>query len=201
MTCARTLALVLPLCLAVAAAGAADRAAPPAPSAAVQGAAKTSPVGPAVREAVADLRPTAGNQVKGRVTFVREGHGVKAVADIEGLPPNGKHGFHIHEFGDCTAPDGKSAGDHFAPRGHPHGAPDRDPHHAGDLGNVVADGSGRAHVEMTLDDVSLTTGADAIAGRAVIVHAKEDDLRSQPSGNAGDRVACGVIGVTQAGAR
>lgn len=110
-----------------------------------------------------------------------------------GLEP-GTHGLHIHEHGDCSAPDGSSAGAHFAPDGDPHGAPRdaADAHHAGDLGNVTATEGGMAEKRMTDDELSLT-GTYGVLGRAVVVHQGEDDLVSQPSGNSGDPVACGVI--------
>ena len=151
--------------------------------------------GPMVTQAVAILHPTQGNEVHGRVTFTQADSGIAIVADIEGLTP-GKHGFHVHRFGDCTAPDGTSAGGHFDPDGMPHGAPSDAERHVGDLGNVTADDSGMAHYERT-DDVIALSGPHSIIGRAVIVHAGEDDLVSQPTGNAGPRVACGVIGISQ----
>lgn len=149
------------------------------------------------KTAVAMLYPTVGNQVHGVVTFVNVKKGVKVVADVQGLSP-GKHGFHIHEFGDCTASDGKSAGGHFNPDVTPHGAPtapgkDR---HVGDLGNITAQKSGNAHLEW-VDSLLTLDGAHSIIGRGVIVHAGRDDLASQPSGAAGPRVACGVIGIAK----
>ncbi|MCK9275448.1 MAG: superoxide dismutase family protein [Syntrophales bacterium] len=146
-----------------------------------------------VEKAVAVLHSTEGNNVKGIVTFTKVQKGVKVVADIEGLAP-GKHGFHIHEYGDCTAPDATSAGGHFNPENKPHGAPDSKERHAGDLGNVVANEQGKARYEWT-DPVISLSGPHSILGRAVIIHADEDDLTSQPTGNAGARLACGVIGI------
>jgi superoxide dismutase, Cu-Zn family len=148
-----------------------------------------------VTKAIAVLQPTAGNNVTGSVTFTKSGEGVKVVADITGLTP-GKHGFHIHEFGDCSSSDGNSAGGHFNPTHKQHGAPDATDRHAGDLGNIEADASGKAHLEWS-DKVMKLSGADSIVGHAVIVHEKADDLKTQPTGDAGGRLACGVIGVAK----
>jgi Cu-Zn family superoxide dismutase len=114
---------------------------------------------------------------------------VQVVADITGLTP-GKHAFHIHEFGDCSAPDAASAGSHFNPTKEPHGAPDAAQHHVGDFGNLEADSSGKAHLELKSNKLKFS-GENSILGHAVIVHEKVDDW-SQPVGNAGGRQACGV---------
>ncbi len=151
-----------------------------------------------VTHAVAVLHPTAGQRCRGLVHFVPEGQSVKVVADIEGLNPNQKHAFHIHQYGDCSAPDGLSAGGHYNPEGHPHGLPTTENRHAGDLGNVQADSEGKAHYELTVDNISIMGQRNPIIGRAVIVHAKPDDA-SQPVGNAGGRIACGVIGIANPG--
>jgi Cu-Zn family superoxide dismutase len=145
-------------------------------------------------KAIAVLHPTAGNNVTGLVTFTKSGDAIKVVADITGLTP-GKHGFHVHAFGDCSSSDGSSAGGHFDPTHKQHGAPDASERHAGDLGNIEADASGKAHLEWN-DKVMKLSGADSIVGHAVIVHEKADDF-SQPTGNAGGRLACGVIGVAK----
>ena len=158
-----------------------------------------SPFGAAVTDAIAVVTPTQGQEVRGTVRFHRTGDGVHVSGELTGLTPNVKHGFHVHEFGDCSAPDGASAGGHFAPEGHPHGAPDPGQHHAGDLGNVEADSAGRAKVDVTVPGLTLATGDRALVGRALIVHAQPDDLTSQPTGNAGARVGCGVIGVEKPG--
>lgn len=146
-------------------------------------------------KAICVLHPTDGNNVSGTVTFTREGENVKIVADIEGLTP-GKHGFHIHEFGDCSASDGTSAGGHFNPDNTKHGAPDDEIRHVGDLGNVEAGEDGKAHLEITDAMVSMQ-GDHSIIGRAVVIHAGEDDFTSQPTGAAGSRLACGVIGIDE----
>jgi Cu-Zn family superoxide dismutase len=146
-------------------------------------------------KAIAVLHPTSGSNVTGTITFTASGNEVKVVADVTGLTP-GKHGFHVHEFGDCSSPDGNSAGGHFNPTHKQHGAPDAADRHDGDLGNVVADSSGKAHLEWT-DKVMKLSGPDTIIGRSMIVHEKEDDLKTQPTGNSGGRLACGVIGVAK----
>jgi superoxide dismutase, Cu-Zn family len=145
---------------------------------------------------VAEVRPTKGNKAAGTVTF-SEGFGkVKVVALITGLEPNSTHGFHIHEFGDCTADDAKSAGDHYNPDGHQHGAPyGETPGHAGDLGNIEADAKGVAKLNLQVDNISVGGQLNPIVGRGLIVHKNPDDLISQPTGGAGERIACGVIGV------
>ena len=142
--------------------------------------------------ATATLGPTKGNQAAGTVAFVQRGSTVYVDARITGLSP-GPHGFHVHEKGDCRAPDGSSAGGHFNPAGTPHAGPDSAQRHAGDLGNLVADANGVAVYRVQVSGISLGTAADSIIGRAVIVHATADDLRTQPSGNSGARVACGLI--------
>ncbi len=144
-------------------------------------------------KAIALLSPAKDKAVKGVVTFTQTAKGVKVYAHLEGLTP-GKHGFHIHEFGDCSAPDLTSAGGHFNPTQMSHGAPTDTIRHAGDLGNIVADDKGMAVLEW-VDPVMQLSGPNSIIGRAVIVHAKEDDLKTQPTGNAGAREACGAIGI------
>jgi superoxide dismutase, Cu-Zn family len=145
-------------------------------------------------KAIAVLHSASGSQVTGTVTFTKTGDAVQVVADITGLTP-GKHAFHIHEFGDCSAPDAASAGSHFNPTKKPHGAPDATEHHVGDMGNLEADSSGKAHLELKSNMLKFS-GETSILGRGVIVHEKVDDW-SQPVGNAGGRVACGVIGVAK----
>jgi Cu-Zn family superoxide dismutase len=140
--------------------------------------------------AIAILHPSSGSEVKGQVTFKKTGDDVQVVADIENLKP-GKHGFHIHEKGDCSAPDASSAGAHFNPTHQHHGGPSTAEHHAGDLGNITPDSSGRVHLEW-IGKLYLN-GPDSIIGKSVVVHEKEDDLKTDPSGNSGTRIACGVI--------
>ena len=146
-------------------------------------------------KAIAVLHPTKGSDVQGIVTFTKSGEEIKIVANVTGLTP-GKHGFHIHAYGDCSSPDGNSAGGHFNPTNNPHAGHDAAQRHVGDLGNLEADTSGKAHLELT-DSVMTMSGEKSIIGRSVIVHEKEDDLKSQPVGNAGGRLACGVIGIAK----
>ena len=147
-----------------------------------------------VKQAVAVLHSTAGNKCQGTVTFIQDGSKVKVVADIEGLAPGQKHAIHIHQFGDSSAPDGMSAGGHYNPEGHSHALPESEKRHAGDLGNLSADATGKAHYEITVENISVAGLVNPIVGRGVIVHAKVDD-GGQPVGNAGPRIACGVIGI------
>lgn len=147
-------------------------------------------------EAVAQLHPTARDDIKGVVTFTPQNGKLKVKAQVTGLTP-GKHGFHIHEFGDCTAHDAESAGNHFAPENNPHGAPNDEKRHAGDLGNLVANEQGHATLDLVVDEIMLS-GERSIVGRAVIVHEKADSF-TQPSGDSGGRVACGVIGLKKLG--
>jgi len=151
-----------------------------------------------IRQAVAVLHPTAGQQCHGVVRFTQDGDSIKVVADLQGLTPGEKHAFHIHQYGDCSASDGMSAGGHYNPEGHPHGLPETENRHAGDLGNVQADDQGKAHYEITVNNISISGPKNPILGRAVIVHAKPDD-GSQPVGNAGSRIGCGVIGIANPG--
>ncbi len=145
-------------------------------------------------EFVAVLHSTDGNDVEGVVMFSNTEEGVRIGAQVSGLGPMSSHGFHIHRFGDCRAADASSAGGHFSPDGMPHGAPDEERSHDGDLGNLISNGAGVAQTNEVDPDLSFA-GEDSILGRAVVIHASADDLESQPSGDAGPRVACGVIGV------
>ena len=146
-------------------------------------------------KAIAVLHPTKDSKVEGTVTFTKIGDEIKVIADLSGLTP-GQHGFHIHEFGDCSSPDGKAAGGHFNPTKSPHAGHDATPRHVGDLGNIEADSSGKAHLELT-DKMMKMIGENSIIGHGLIVHEKADDLKTQPTGDAGGRVACGVIGVAK----
>ena len=148
-----------------------------------------------IEKAICVVHPTEGNDLSGTIKFEKTNDGVKVIADVKGLTP-GKHGFHVHQYGDCGGPAGKTAGGHFNPEDKKHGAPDDMERHVGDLGNLVADSSGVA--SMTFTDSKLTlNGPNSIIGRSIIIHAGEDDLTSQPTGAAGARVACGVIGVAK----
>lgn len=141
---------------------------------------------------VAVLHPTDGNRVSGTVMFSETEAGVSVNANIVGLPAMSTHGFHLHEFGDCSAADASSAGGHFNPAGEPHGGPDSQPRHLGDLGNLTSNSAGIAQTEKVFTGLAFA-GANSIVGRAVVIHADADDLESQPTGNAGARLACGVI--------
>jgi len=139
------------------------------------------------------MEPLGDSGVKGTVSFTGTPSGVRLEVDVSGLTP-GKHGFHIHEVGDCSAPDGSSAGGHFNPAGVAHGGPDAEVAHAGDLGNIKAGQRGRVIKTIMTSRITLGDGsATDVMGRAVIIHADPDDLTSQPSGAAGARVSCGVI--------
>lgn len=144
-----------------------------------------------VKQAVAVLNPTAGNRAQGKVTFTAVEGGVLVAAAVDYLEP-GKHGFFIHEWGDCSAADGASIGPHFNPNHAKHGAPEAYERHAGDLGNIVADEKGRARYERLDKNITLE-GPNSIMGRSVGIHANADDYTTQPSGNAGGVVSCGII--------
>lgn len=148
-----------------------------------------------IEKAVCVLHPTDGNEVTGIVTFIKAGDEIKVTADIKNLP-GANHGIHIHEYGDCSASDASSAGGHFNPENVQHGARTDSIRHVGDLGNIQADGYGNAHLEFTDSFISFS-GKHSIIGKAVIVHEKADDLKSQPTGNAGSRIACGVVGISK----
>ncbi|SDI17553.1 superoxide dismutase family protein [Propionivibrio dicarboxylicus] len=149
--------------------------------------------GSADRGVEAVLKPTQGNSAQGTVLFRQDGDAVVVTANVTGLTP-GAHGFHIHEKGDCSAPDATSAGGHFNPGAKPHGHPEHGDHHAGDMPMLVADASGAASLKVRLPGVSVGgEAASSILGRGVIVHAVADDFKTQPTGNSGARVACGVI--------
>jgi superoxide dismutase, Cu-Zn family len=143
--------------------------------------------------AVCMIHPLGDSNVQGTVTFTKVAGGVRVHAELTGLTP-GEHGFHVHQFGDCTAMDGKCTGGHFNPTDAPHGGPDSAERHVGDLGNITADSSGKATYDR-VDKMIALNGKNSIIGRAIIVHAGRDDLKSQPSGDAGARVGCGVIGI------
>ncbi|MFQ5648638.1 MAG: superoxide dismutase family protein [bacterium] len=144
-----------------------------------------------MKQAVAKLSATEGNEAHGTVTFSEVETGVRVVARFEGVP-EGDHGFHIHQFGDCSSGDGKSAGGHFNPDGVDHAGPDAELRHVGDLGNITANADGVAEKDY-VDTMLAFEGARSIIGKGVILHANPDDLTTQPTGAAGARIACGVI--------
>ena len=136
------------------------------------------------------LQPTRGNSAAGNVWFIAEGDDIRVRGRVSGLTPNQEHGFHVHEKGDCGSGDGMSAGGHYNPTGKPHGPPGSE-HHAGDLPALKADAAGNAVVDARLRPA--VGGPAAFAGKALIVHAAADDYTTQPTGNSGARIACGVI--------
>ena len=152
---------------------------------------QTTPPEPVL--ATAGLNPTKGNKTRGEATFEQVGDKVNVIIFVEGLVPGREHGLHIHEKGDCSSGDGMSAGGHFNPHGKPHGHPASGERHAGDLPALVANKQGRANIRVGMDIITLHPGPANIIGRAVIVHADPDDYATQPTGNAGARLACGVI--------
>lgn len=150
-----------------------------------------------ITRAVAVIRPTEGNDgVSGTIRFERVEDGVRVTALVRGLKPNSKHGFHAHEFGDATKPDGTSAGSHFDPAGSGHHARPGagDAHHAGDFGNLEADAQGVARYDRTFESLTIGGSKAPVLGRAVVVHAEADEF-DQPTGSAGARIGIGVIGV------
>ena len=150
------------------------------------------------RSATVNLASASASLVSGRLMATPMGDGVHLRGEIGGLAPNSTHAIHIHEKGDCSAADASSAGGHFNPSGSPHGKVGAGAHHGGDMDNIVANPQGVARVDVHASGVILGGGApNDVAGRAVVVHASADDYRTQPTGNAGARLACGVIAVTR----
>lgn len=149
-----------------------------------------------VTKSVAVIHPTEGNMATGMVTFTKVDEGVRVQADLKGLKKEGKHGFHIHEKGDCTAADGTSAGGHFAPRDNEHAGPKDKVRHVGDMGNIEVNKNGNATLNYVDPDIKLN-GPHSVVGRGIIVHKGEDDLETQPTGAAGPRAGCGVIGIVE----
>lgn len=143
--------------------------------------------------ATAQLEPTRGNTANGSVRFEQIGDKVRVTGTVRGLAPGAQLGFHVHEKGDCSSGDGMSAGGHFNPGGTPHGRHGAGPHHAGDLPSLVVDAAGQARVEFVTTSISVGRGANSVLDRGLIVHRDPDDYTTQPTGNAGLRLACGVI--------
>jgi Cu-Zn family superoxide dismutase len=144
-------------------------------------------------KATAKLEPTKGSSVRGSATFVEKSGHVQLTANVSGVKPNGEFGFHIHEAGDCSSGDGMSAKGHFNPYGKPHGHTKSQERHAGDMPNLKSNASGNATMSVTLDIITVAPGPASIVGRGLIVHVEPDDYKTQPTGNAGARSACGVI--------
>ena len=148
---------------------------------------------PGSRDSV-QLAPTQGHNASGTLALAAEGDSVRVTGTLQGLSPNGEFGFHIHEKGDCSAPDASSAGAHFNPANMPHGDPQALAHHAGDMLNAESDPQGAAMVNAVAYGVSLGSGQpNDVRGKAIVLHEKADDYATQPSGDAGARIACGVI--------
>ena len=144
-----------------------------------------------VTEARANLVSAKDQKVSGYVKFTQAKEGVEAFAEIKGLKP-GKHGLHIHEHGDCSAPDFSTAGAHYNPTDKKHGGPDSEERLVGDLGNIIAQQDGTAFYERIDSTISLN-GPNSIVGRSIVIHSAPDDLISQPAGNSGNKIGCGVI--------
>ena len=143
--------------------------------------------------ATAALQPTTGSKAFGEATFEQLGDRVHVIVNAQGLKPDHEHGFHIHEVGDCSSGDGMSAKGHFNPTGKPHGNPASSERHAGDLPALKADAHGHAKLDTMVDGITLAPGPTGIIGRGLIIHADPDDYQTQPTGNSGARIACGVI--------
>ena len=143
--------------------------------------------------ATAALQPTKGSKAFGEATFEQVGNKVRVIVFAQGLRPEREHGFHIHEAGDCSSGDGMSTKGHFNPHGKPHGDPKLAERHAGDLPALNAGKDGRAKIDVEMDVITLTPGPANIVGKGIIIHADPDDYKTQPTGNAGARIACGVI--------
>lgn len=142
----------------------------------------------------AELMPTEGSEVRGSLTFRRIEGGVRLTGIVSGLEAGGTHGFHIHEFGDCSAPDATSAGGHWSPQSHQHGRRSHGEFHAGDMDNLQADEGGNATIDYVLEGLEIGTDSDMdVVGKSVIVHKGTDDYVTQPTGDAGARAACGVV--------
>lgn len=142
-------------------------------------------------DATAEIGPASASHVQGTASFTRIAGGVRLNVNVSGLTP-GEHGIHVHEIGDCSATDASSAKGHFNPAGKPHGSHDGE-HHAGDIPNLTADADGKADYSVDVLGLEIGSGDNNIAGRALIIHAAADDYKTQPAGNSGKRVACGVI--------
>ena len=148
---------------------------------------------PDEQRATANLQPTKGSKAAGTADFRQVGTKVRVVANVTGLTPGREHGFHVHEAGDCSSGDGMSAKGHFNPQGKPHGHPQSGERHAGDMPALRADASGNAKLDTELDIMTVAPGPASVVGRGLIVHADPDDYKTQPTGNAGARLACAVI--------
>jgi Cu-Zn family superoxide dismutase len=143
--------------------------------------------------AKATIEPRSGSTVTGTATFTElPSGGVHVHVHVDHAPP-GTHGLHVHEKGDCSDPEAKSAGGHFNPGGMPHAGPTASQRHAGDLGNIEVKENGSGDLDLDTDMLTVKPGANSVVGRSVIFHEKTDDMTTQPTGNAGGRLGCGVI--------
>jgi Cu-Zn family superoxide dismutase len=139
------------------------------------------------------IESRSGSKVTGKAVFTElPSGGTKVEVWIENATP-GTHGLHLHEKGDCSAPDATSAGGHFNAAGNPHAGPADKAHHNGDLGNIEIGADGKGHLEITSDMLTVKPGPNSVVGKSVVFHEKADDLKTQPTGNAGGRFGCGVI--------
>lgn len=143
--------------------------------------------------AVAKLEAGPGQKVWGSVSFVEMGDGVLVRADVRGLRPNGQYGFHVHEKGDCTAADFMSSGGHFNPAGKAHAHFKTPERHAGDMPSLQSDAEGNTNYSFETTLITVRPGPNSVVGKAVVIHANPDDYASQPAGNSGPRIACGLI--------
>jgi superoxide dismutase, Cu-Zn family len=169
-----------------------------ATAAATEPPAATAPEPMGQEEASTTLTSTTDTDFSGTVRFTKEGTGLRVSADFKGVDKPGPHGFHVHETGDCASHDFHTAGGHFNPAGTPHGCPPNE-RHAGDFGNVEIAADGSAHFEQSTDLLTLD-GPNSVVGKALIFHGGTDDCATQPTGNSGDRVACGVVQLSGTGA-
>jgi Cu-Zn family superoxide dismutase len=145
------------------------------------------------QRATATLDSRSGSNAKGTVNFIAQGHDVLVTGSFSGLKPNAEHGFHVHEKGDCSAPDATSAGGHFNPDAKSHGMPGSGSNHAGDMPNIKSDANGNAVYSAKLSGFAINSGPNGILEKSVVVHRDPDDYKSQPAGNSGPRIACGLI--------
>jgi len=147
---------------------------------------------PKALEATAKLESRSGSSVTGEAEFTEKNGGVEVSIQVKGAKP-GPHGAHLHDKGDCSAPDASSAGGHFNPDNKAHGAPTANPHHAGDFGNMTVAANGTGRLKIFVKGLTVAPGPNSVVGHAIVIHADADDYKSQPAGNSGARVACGVV--------